>query len=56
VNLEAFLAVAGDAADPGIPENAGIESRRFFGLVVEPQAGRDLLGDLHREAPVFCQR
>jgi hypothetical protein len=53
MDLETFLAVTADPDDPGIPENGGIERRRFFGLVVEPQTGRDGLGELHRGPPVL---
>src|SRR6202008_3784496 len=42
------LGVAADLAYFGILEDRTIEFRRFFGLGIEPQAGRDLLlGDRH---------
>jgi len=50
VNLEAFLAVARDPADSGMLEDGGIENGRLFGLVVEPQTGRDFWSDLHRDS------
>jgi hypothetical protein len=43
VNLESLFSVAADFSDLGIPENGGVKFRRFFGLSIEPQAGRDLL-------------
>jgi hypothetical protein len=43
MNFEAFLAVTADPADPGVLEDGDIETRRFLGLAVEPQAGGDLL-------------
>src|SRR5688572_1060652 len=42
VLLESGLAVTRDAIDLRFREHRGIELRRLFGLVVEPQAGRDI--------------
>jgi hypothetical protein len=43
MDFEAFFAVTADPADPGVPENGDIETRRFLGLAVEPQAGGDVV-------------
>jgi hypothetical protein len=41
--FEAFLAVTADPADPGVPEDGDVKTRRFLGLAVEPQAGYDVV-------------
>ena len=43
MDFETFLAITADLADPGVPEDGDVETRRFLGLTVEPQAGGDLL-------------
>src|SRR5678809_342591 len=45
------FAVTGDLSDLRVLEDPGIELGCFFGLVVEPQAGSDRLGEGHRTSP-----
>ena len=46
------LAVSRDASDAGILEDRGVELRGLFGLIVEPEAGGDLLNGWHGGSPV----
>jgi hypothetical protein len=41
------LSVAGNIHDLRIPENANVKIRGFFALAVEPEAGSNLLAELH---------
>ncbi|MNZ98517.1 hypothetical protein D3C78_1178010 [compost metagenome] len=43
VELESGVAVMGDGSDFRVVEDRAIELRRLFGLIVEPQAGREFL-------------
>src|SRR5690606_5128620 len=43
VNVLAGLAIAGEVINARVFENARVESRRFFGFLVEPQAWTDAL-------------
>jgi len=44
--FEAFLAVAADLADPRVPEEQGIETRRLLGLAVDLAKTAKLVGDV----------
>src|SRR4030095_7048538 len=47
LGLVPSLVVAREAEDPRIPEDRDVVLRRLLGLVVEPQAGGDLLDRRH---------
>ncbi|MNY11825.1 hypothetical protein D3C86_1448730 [compost metagenome] len=47
VEFESGVAVMGDGGDFRMVEDRAIELRRLFGLIVEPQAGREFLYTLH---------
>src|SRR5581483_1094334 len=50
VDLLAFLSVAADSSDPGIPEDRRVEPGGLFGLIVEPQARGDFLHGYRSDA------
>jgi hypothetical protein len=51
MEFETSMAIIGGGGDSRMVEDRAVKLRGLFGLIVEPQAGRDFLEALHGSAP-----